>query len=232
MGAFVLAVAAPVVLGGCATGPLPGPDKQFTGGLQGAVTGAGAGAVTGFQVGAGTGPGAFVGAGLGAVAGGISGFAEDQSEADLLRLSAETRREREVAFAQEILSEQYERRLQLHPTRDIFPADLFFCGDSAKLKPGAEALIREIARINRLRVPWSRLAVAVYSKVAEGGPSAYAEHLSERRSEELCNELVRAGVEPRRLEARAVLVSSPILIDPADDPARYNQAVEIIPLDR
>lgn len=227
----IVMVAASVFASGC-TGPVSGPDKIFEGELQGAVAGAGAGAVTGFQVGAGTGPGALVGAGLGAVAGGIRGLAQDLGEESLLELSAETKQERERAYAQEILSEHYERRLQLHPTRDIYPADLFFCGDDVKLRPEARVLVREIARINANRLPWSRLAITVYSKAANGEPNDYAVKLTERRSEALSNELVRAGIEPRRLEPRAVLVDAPLLIDPADDPARYNQAVEIVPLDR
>ena len=81
-------------LAACAK-PYPGPDKQFVGEVTGAASGAGAGAVTGFQLGVGTGPGAFVGAGLGAVAGGIEGFSKDEMEEDLLRVSDQTRIERE-----------------------------------------------------------------------------------------------------------------------------------------
>jgi len=39
-------------------------------------------------------------------------------------------------------------------------------------------------------------------------------------------------VEPRRLETRAVVVDAPVLIDPNDNPTRYNQAIEIIPVDK
>ena len=127
-------------IGGCAAHSsssseaiVPGPDKQAFGTLQGAATGAGAGAVTGFQIGAPTGAGALVGAGFGAVAGGIQGIMQDQSEEQLLALSTQTRRERERAMVHEVLREQYARRLELHPTRDLFPADLFFSGDDVSL---------------------------------------------------------------------------------------------------
>lgn len=220
-----------LLLTACAGGAYRGPDKQFEGGLQGAASGAGAGAVTGFQVGAGTGPGAAIGAGIGAIAGGIQGYAQDQTEDRLLDLSAEARREQERAYAQEVLIEHHKRRIELHPTRDIFPADLFFYGDEVRLRPGARAVLAEIARINKERLPWSTLVVAAYVKAADPD-SAYAQHLAQRRARTLCDYLTRAGLEPRRLQTRAVVINQPLLIDPHDRADRYNQAIEIIPLDR
>ena len=150
-----------LVCSGC-VGPSEGPDKQFEGELSGAALGAGAGAVTGFQVGAGTGPGALVGAGFGAAAGAIQGFIRDQTEEDLLALAAETDAARQQSIAHEILSEHYKRRIDLHPTRDIYPADHFFYADSVKLRRCAQPLIREIARMNKQRFAWSRVQVVVY----------------------------------------------------------------------
>ncbi len=213
-------------------GPTKGPDKQFGFGLQGAVSGAGSGAITGFQLGSGTGPGAAVGAGLGFVGGAIRGFAQDNIEENLLKLSAETQRERQIALAHEILEDHYRRRSELHPTRDIYPADLFFYGDESKLRRGANVLLREIAKLNKERVPWSRLAVVAYTQASDKS-SEYAQHLAERRSRALSDGLVRAGLEPRRLQTQAVIMEAPILIDP-DDAARgrYSQAIELIPMDR
>lgn len=149
----------------------------------------------------------------------------------MLNLAAQTRDQRKIAWAQEILSDQYKRRLELHPAREIYPADLFFFGDEAKLKRNAEPLMRELARMNKQRVPWSRLVVASYTR-AQGGKSDYARELAERRARELINHLVHFGLEPRRLVARGVVVDAPILIDPNDDPLRYNQAIEIIAMDK
>lgn len=229
---------------GCA-GPYAGPDKQFAGSLQGAAVGAGGGAVTGFQLGAGTGPGALVGAGLGAVAGGIQGFAHDRMEENMLALANETREERKRAIVHEILTDQYKRRMELHPTREIYPADLFFSGDDVKLKPGGAAIVRELAQLNKTRLAWSRLVIASYVRSrpstvvnvdtgveASAPESAYAKHLSEGRARELVDYFVRSGIEPRRLQTRSVVMSEPILVDPDDAPGRYNQAIEIIPLDR
>lgn len=211
--------------------PLPGPDRQAEGTVEGAMAGAGAGAVTGFQVGAGTGPGALVGAGLGAVAGGIQGAFQDRADDRLLKLSAASQRERERAYAQEVLQDQLKRRLELHPTREIYPADIFFRGDETRLRAEAYPILKELARLNKDRLPWSRLVVAVYVK-SNDLESTYAEHLAEHRSREICDALVRAGIEPRRLETRSVLVKEPVVRDPHDRPDRYAQAVELIPADR
>lgn len=209
----------------------PGPDKQGEGMLQGAVLGAGAGAVTGFQVGAGTGPGAAVGAGFGAVAGSIQGFVRDRTEDSLMALSAETREERRRAIVHEILADQYARRMELHPTREIYPADIFFAGDESRLRKCAVPLVRELANMNRERMPWSRLQIVAYSK-SKDTDSVYAGYLAERRAEAIINHFIKAGIEPRRLEAKALIIDAPLLIDPDDYPGRYNQAIEIVPLDR
>lgn len=227
---FTTLISLVLLLAACG-GPRPGPDKQFGMGLQGAVSGAGSGAVTGFQLGSGTGPGAAVGAGLGFVAGGIRGFAQDRMEENLLKLAAETQQQRKVALAHEILEDHYRRRIELHPTRDIYPADLFFYGDEAKLRPGSKTLVSELAKMNKERLAWSRIAVVAYTKTADKN-SDYAKVLSERRARALSDALIRAGIEPRRISARAVMIDAPLLIDPDDAPGRYNQAMELVPLDR
>jgi outer membrane protein OmpA-like peptidoglycan-associated protein len=227
---FTILVFTSCTLSAC-VGPTHGPDKQFEGTVMGAASGAGSGAVTGFHVGAGTGPGALVGAGFGALAGGIKGALRDRTEENLLALARETSQERQRAMAHEILADHYSRRIQLHPTRDIYPADLFFIGDKVEVRPCARPLIEEIARLNKQRMSWSRLQVAVYTK-ASSKDSAFAQHLSEARSEAFGNYLVRSGVEPRRIETKPMVVAAPVLLDPQDDPGRYNQAIEIIPIDR
>jgi len=228
--AIILGTLAFALLSACAR-QQTGPDKQYVGTATGAVSGAGAGAITGFQLGAGTGPGALIGAGFGAVAGGVKGIVQDAAEEESIRLAHLTQSEREISAAHEILHDHYKRRMELHPTRDIYPADIFFEGDEVRIKKAAIPLIWEIARLNKTRMPWSRMVVASYAR-AKDDDSAYALHLAERRSRELSDYFVRAGIEPRRMEARGVIVDAPLLIDPYDDPFRYNQAIEIIMLDR
>ena len=217
---------------GCATKASPGPDKAVIGTFEGAATGAGAGAITGFQLSSVTGPGVAVGAGFGAVAGGIQGLIQDKNEEHDLKLAAELKKERERAYVHAILEEHYKRRLELHPTRDIYPADLFFLGDQANLKKESHALVEEIARLNKERFPWSRLVIACYAKSIDP-ESEFTQTLCERRSRDIADNLVRGGLEPRRLVTRSVIIDSPLLVDPLDqDAGRYNQAIEIIPIDR
>lgn len=222
-----------VALVGCsaANGPVAGPDKQFSGGLQGAITGAGAGAATGFQMTAGTGPGAFIGAGFGAVAGGIQGASEDSFEELMIELVRRTRIEEQRAWAHTILNRHYQRRMELFPSRDIFPADMFFEGDSTKLSKAGEILVRELAHLNKDRLPWSRFAISVYVK-SKDSESDYAKYLSKKRAVTLGDSFVRFGIEPRRIETRPTIISAPVVIDPKSSPMRYAQAIEFTPLDR
>lgn len=226
---------APLVLAcavGCSRQPVEGPDKMFSGTAVGALEGAGAGAITGFQASAATGPGAAIGAGFGAAVGAIHGVIKDQTEEQEMENTRRIKAEQHRSYAQEAVSEHYKRRLAIHPTRDIYPADLFFEGDSAKMCRSGIGIVREIARLNESRLPYSRLVIAAYAKSVGGEDSTYIQHLTDRRSREFVNQLVKAGVEPRRLETRSVIVNAPLVIVPQDDPTRYNQAIEIIPIDR
>lgn len=211
--------------------PYHGPDKQFSGTLQGAAVGAGAGAVTGFQLGAPTGAGAAIGAGFGAVAGAVQGAVKDSLEEENIEIQNQIAFERLRSKAHRTILEQFERRLELHPSREIYPADLFFSGDDTAVRADAKPLAQELARLNENRQPWSRLVIACYVN-SSTDKNLYAKHLAEKRAEALGNWFVRTGINPRRIEARAVLVDGPVLIDPDDDSLRYNQAVEIMLLDK
>ena len=212
------------------TKPEPGPDKQASGTLLGAATGAGAGAVVGAQLSAGTGPGAWVGAGFGAIFGMLKGMGLDIIEEDEIAKEAQLAELRERAWAQGVLSEHYAQRIQMHPDRDIFPADWFFEGDKSELKLEAYALVGEIAKLQENRKPWSRILVAVYNKAPKS--SEYSRHLATTRAKAVALQMIRSGMEPRRVLAKGMSISEPVLIDPQDRDDRYNQAVEIIALDK
>lgn len=218
------------ILSGC-TAPRPGPDKQSQGALLGALSGAGTGAITGAHVASATGPGALIGAGFGIIFGGISGAVQDRFEEDLMRVSRDLGREKSRAFAHEVLAQHYERRKDLHPSRDIFPADLFFRPGEVVLRPSALPILEEVAAIHRDRFGWSRFQVYSYVK-SKDQSNEYGRYLSERRAEELGNQLARFGIEPRRMRVQGVLIPEPILVDPEDaDPFRYGAAIEFAPVD-
>lgn len=211
--------------------PVPGPDKQSVGTFAGAALGAGSGAVTGAQVGAGAGPGAWVGAAFGAVYGMFKGLGVDLLEEDQIRRLIEEQHLRELALAQRMLAEHYSRRLELHPGRDIFPADWFFEDDSSMLKPEAKILARELGALTKQRMPWSRIAVISYVSVKDK-ESSYADFLTKKRAAEIAVEFINAGVEPRRLLAQGAILDQTVLIDPYDARDRYRQAIEIVAVDR
>jgi outer membrane protein OmpA-like peptidoglycan-associated protein len=221
-----------MLAGGCAQ-EVPGPDKQGGGMLGGAAMGAGAGAIAGAQLSSATGPGALVGAGFGAVAGAVRGMVQDSLEHETKLIADQTASEQERARAHKILAQHFDRRLRLHPTRDIFPADLFFYADSTKLRREAVGIVNELAVLSKDRLPWSRLVVACYVKSRDPKETnSYGRQLAEKRAEALSNHFVRHGIDPRRIEARAVLIDDVVVNDENDDPLRYAQAVEIIPFDR
>ncbi len=213
------------------TKPKPGPDKQSVGMWTGAALGAGSGAVYGAQISAGAGPGAWVGAALGAVYGLFNGLGVDLLEEDEIRRQFEEQRMREIAWVQEVLEEHYARRMELHPTRDIFPADWFFESDSVKLKPSAIILARELGAMTQQRMPWSRIVIAAYLTTKDKD-SVFAQYVTRKRAEEIALQFVQAGMEPRRVLTQGIALPEPVLLDPDDSPSRYRQAIEIIPLDR
>ena len=220
-------------LGGCASRanrPADPPDNQGVGTLYGAAAGAGSGAVYGAQVGAGSGPGALVGAGLGGVFGAVSGAGLDIIEEDQLAKKEDLDEARETAWAQQVLQQHYARRLELQANRDIFPAEMFFEGDSLTLRPGACVLLKEMARLTKSRMPWSRIKVSAYV-TASDLDSSWAVTVTQRRAEEIAMQFVRYGIEPRRLVIEGVPVKEPVLVDPEDSPGRYRQAIEIAAMD-
>ena len=222
-------------------GPVREPDTQGTGTVFGAMEGAASGAITGFNLGIGTGPGALVGAGLGGLAGGMQGYAADVLEQENLKIQKQITKQERIIFAHQILKQHYEKRLRVHPSREIFPADIFFSGDERKIRQSSVPIVEEIAKLTKERMPWSRFAVISYVKSNEevkeddldyNTKVRYQLGLTEARAKEISNYLIKAGIEPRRILARGTIIAAPILVDPEDKPLRYSQAIEFALLDK
>lgn len=227
---FIFAFSLALLFSACATSPVAGPDKQNIGTLQGAATGAGSGAIIGAQLAAGAGPGAAVGAGFGAIVGALKGAGVDLLEEEDIKQLEEVERLKIASWAQDVLRVHYQDRLRLYPSRDIYPADLFFDSDTSLLTPKTKILAREIATRLRNDMPWSRIEITSYS-TAKDADSSYADKLNKKRAEEIAVQFIRGGVEPRRLSIRALTLAAPLVIDPEDSPARYRQSIEIAALD-
>ena len=219
-----------LVLFGCSV-PRKGPDKEASSRFVGALTGAGTGAVTGFQLGVGSGPGAAVGAGFGAIAGGVRGAIQDAQEAEEFRLARAVKAAERRSMAQHTIAEFYNKRLEWHPTRDLYPADVFFDEDHINLSEEGEAIVDEFGKLNRERFPWSRFGVVVYVK-SHDPKASYAKYIAEHRALAVTNRLIRAGLEPRRVEAHGAIVPEEVFRNPDEVGQRYAQAVEFVPLDK
>jgi outer membrane protein OmpA-like peptidoglycan-associated protein len=224
-----LLILASLLFAGCASYSR-GPDKQYSGMLTGAATGAGAGAVTGFQVAASSGPGAAIGAGFGAVAGAVHGVIKDKQEEYQREVNKKIEEEVKISEAQKILAHYANKRVSLHPDREIFPADVLFFGDETTLRPGGIYLIKELAKLNKERYPWSRIVVASYVKSIEE-TSFFAKDLARERARAISEVLANSGINPRRIEPRAIVVKDEVLIDTNPESQRYAQAIEFIMAD-
>lgn len=209
--------------------PKLGPDKQAYGAAEGSASGALTGAVTGFQVGSSTGAGALVGAGFGALAGAVQGHSQDALEHALILISNEIQKTKEEAFAEEVLAMQLRRRNALFPSRDIFPADIFFRSDERQLSPEGKAVLRVIYRLNKDRLPWSRFGIASYI-LSNSPDSSYARHLSRKRGRAIGDYLVSLGMEPRRLSIVSAIRTEPLVKGSPED-ERFGHAIEFFPKD-
>ena len=79
-------------------------------------------------------------------------------------------------------------------------------------------------------MPWSRLVIAAYNTSTDPN-SLYPRHITQKRAEAMALVFIKNGIDPRRIQTKSVVLNGPVLIDPYDNPARYNQAVEVIALD-
>ena len=229
---YPLVILFAVIFSSCAdySKPIPGRDKQGAGLLSGAIMGAGSGMITGGQFAASVGPGAFIGMGFGALWGSLYGLGIDVlEEEDLYILSQVARNEDEVA-AQYILLEHFELKSELHPGRDIFPADVFFKKDEVSLSRSGNAVAQVFSKMLAKRNPASRIEIIIY-QVSKDENSTYAKYLGRKRGVAVGNALVKAGIEPRRLVFKSITLDNPLVFDQYDRAERYYQAVEFALVD-
>jgi outer membrane protein OmpA-like peptidoglycan-associated protein len=165
------------------------------------------------------------------LAGGVRGAVQDAQEEEELRLARVVKQAERRSMAQHVIAEFYNKRLQWHPGRDLYPADVFFEEDKIVLSDNGKAVVDEFGIMNKERFPWSRFGVVVYVK-SNQKDSSYAKYIADHRALGIANRLIRAGLEPRRVEAHGVAVSQEVFRDPDEIGQRYAQAVEFIPLDK
>lgn len=198
---LITAALAVLLITGCATW------QRQSRTVKGAAIGTGAGAATGAAIGGvlaggeGAWKGAAVGAAVGALGGGLIGNYMDRQA-----------REMDAVLARQ---DSLERRGD-----EIFMAlssDLVFTSGSARLQPGAEDKLQQVAGV-LTRYP--RTTIEVTGHTDSVGSEAFNQDLSERRAASVRDSLARYGVSPGRMVTHGAGELRPI----ADNSTREGRA--------
>lgn len=197
------------MLAGCAA--WEGQNKT----TKGAVYGTGAGAATGAAVGAalGGGEGAWKGAAVGAAIGAIGGALIGNSM------------DRQAKEMQAVLDRQDRLERDGQMLKVSLTSDTLFESGSAKLQPGAEDKLRQIAQVLE-RYPRTRLEIIGHTD-SRGTPESN-QSLSERRSGSVREALVRLGVDRNRITSRGVGETRPVASNDTPTGRAMNRRVELV----
>jgi outer membrane protein OmpA-like peptidoglycan-associated protein len=182
---------------------------------KGAVYGSGAGAAAGAAVGAvlGGGEGAWKGAAVGAAIGGLSGTAVgyylDKQKNEM----------------QEVLARQDRVERDGETMRVALASDTLFDSGSAKLQPGAQDKLREVARVF-MRYPRTRLEIVGHTD--SRGSEASNQALSDRRAAAVRSALTAEGVDAARMTVRGEGEARPVATNDTPEGRAQNRRVEIL----
>jgi len=182
---------------------------------KGAAYGTGAGAATGAAIGAvlGGGEGAWKGAAIGAAVGGLSGagigYYMDRQKKEM----------------EDVLARQDRVERDGDTLRVALSSDVLFDSGSARLKPGAEDKLREVAGVLG-RYPRTRLEIIGHTD--SHGSTASNEALSQRRANAVRDELARDGVDPQRIVTQGLGASRPVATNDTPEGRAENRRVEIL----
>jgi outer membrane protein OmpA-like peptidoglycan-associated protein len=182
---------------------------------KGAVYGTGAGAAAGAAIGGilGGGEGAWKGAAVGAAVGGLSGG---------LIGNYMDRQAREM---QQVLARQDRLEREGETLRASLSSDVLFDSGSAKLHPGGEDKIRDLAQVLQ-RYPRTRVEVVGHTD--SQGSEQFNQELSERRATSVRDVLVRAGVAADRVGSRGAGELRPVATNESREGRAMNRRVEVV----
>jgi outer membrane protein OmpA-like peptidoglycan-associated protein len=182
---------------------------------KGAAYGTGAGAATGAAIGAilGGSEGAWTGAAVGAAVGGLGGTAIGYYM------------DRQAKEMEQVLARQDRLEREGEALRVSLASDVLFESGSARLQPGAEDKLRELAQVLD-RYPRTRVEIVGHTD--DRGTEAFNQPLSERRAAAVADVLVRAGVAPHRMSARGLGETRPVAGNATPTGRAMNRRVEIL----
>jgi outer membrane protein OmpA-like peptidoglycan-associated protein len=182
---------------------------------KGAAYGTGAGAAAGAAVGAvlGGGEGAWKGAAVGAAIGGLGGTAVgyymDKQKKEL----------------EGVLERQDRVERDGEALRVSLGSDVLFDSGSARLQPGGEDKLREVAGVLQ-RYP--RTSLEITGHTDSRGSDVSNQALSERRADAVREVLARQGVSSGRIVTRGAGESRPVATNETPEGRALNRRVEIV----
>jgi len=188
--------------------------SERSGTTKGAVYGTGAGAAAGAAIGGilgggeGAWKGAAVGAAVGALGGGLIGNYMDRQKRDM----------------EQVLAKQDRIEREGDTLRASLSSDILFESGSARLQPGADAKLLQIAEILQ-RYP--RTYVDVTGHTDNRGSESYNQELSERRAGTIRETLMRSGVDAARITTRGDGEVKPIASNETATGRATNRRVDI-----
>jgi outer membrane protein OmpA-like peptidoglycan-associated protein len=103
-----------------------------------------------------------------------------------------------------------------------------FTGKTAKLTKGATGVLNQIAQVLRADQSIKKIRVTVHVHPRDGGDQA----LSDSRAKAIRDLMLKAGVEPERLEARGIGSQRPLVKPSAKGAEQINDRVEFIIMER
>jgi outer membrane protein OmpA-like peptidoglycan-associated protein len=206
--ALVAAVAASVLLAGCASIEdfSSNPDKEKT--RKGAGIGAAGGAVAGLLI-DGSWKGALIGAGVGALAGGAVGNYQDKQEAKLRQQMAGT--------GVDVV------RKGDNITLDM-PGGVTFATDSAQINPAFNPVLDKVSQTLK---EFDQTVIQVAGHTDSTGSHAYNMQLSQRRADSVKAYLTQRGVPPQRLHTVGAGPDHPVADNSTPEGRAQNRRVEI-----
>jgi outer membrane protein OmpA-like peptidoglycan-associated protein len=201
-------VLATTLAGGC------GWWGERSGTTKGAVYGTGAGAAAGAAIGGilgggeGAWKGAAVGAAVGALGGGLIGNYMDRQKREM----------------EQVLANQDRIAREGDTLRASLSSDVLFESGSARLQPGADRKLLQIAEILQ-RYP--RTTVEVVGHTDSRGSESYNQDLSERRATAVRDQLVKSGVDAARVSTRGEGERQPVATNDSATGRATNRRVDM-----
>jgi len=182
---------------------------------KGAAYGTGAGAATGAAIGGilGGGEGAWKGAAIGAAVGGLSGGAIGYYM------------DRQKKEMEEVVARQDRVERDGDTLHVALASDVLFDSGSARLQPGAQDKLADIARVLQ---KYPRTQIEIVGHTDNRGSSTSNETLSERRAAAVRDVVVRDGVDPGRITVRGQGEARPVATNATPEGRALNRRVEIV----